>query len=323
MIVRDLLKLSRHSYSGRLRPHEHTSYLPLALLVLFAGIVLAGFTTSTLAASPPPIANSIGLSGTLPKSPPTVAATISAPANQQHFTTSPVTITGTCPTGTLVEVFKNNIFAGSSPCDDQGNYSFKIDLLFGQNNLVARVFDVLNQAGPDSNTVTVFYDVTPVQTEPLGLLNLSDRQLLLNTDAVYRGIFPNQLMNMPISILGGTPPFALNVQWGDASNDVISRPDNEAFNAGHTYTKPGVYQVSIQASDSQQRAAFLQIAVIVNGQPTPIALASSTTPKATLMTRLLVLWPLYAMAATVVVSFWMGEQREKRVLRTTTAGAQA
>ena len=315
--MRDLLKLSHHSYSGRLRPHEHTSYVPLALLVLFAGIVLAGFTASTLAASPPPEANSVSLSGTLPKAAPTVAATIDTPANQQHFATSPVTVAGTCPTGTIVEAFKNDIFAGSSPCDDQGNYSFKIDLLYGRNDLIARVYDVLNQAGPDSNTATVFYDVLPTQTEPLGLLDLNARQFLLNTDAVYRGVFPNQPLDIHISILGGVPPFAVNVLWGDLSNSVIPRSDNQAFNAEHTYTKPGVYEVSIQASDSQQHAAFLQIAVIVNGQPSPIALASSTTPKATLLTRLLVLWPLYAMAVTVVVSFWMGEQREKRMLRAT------
>lgn len=317
MSVRDLLKLSHHSYSGRLRPHEHTSYLPLSLLVLFAGVVLAGFTASTLAASPPPEANSVSLTGTLPEAPPAVAATIDSPANQQHFSTSPVAISGTCPTGTIVEVFKNDIFAGSSPCDDQGSYSFKIDLLYGKNDLIARVYDALNQAGPDSNTVTVYYDVLPVQTEPLELLNLDNRQFLLNTDAVYRGVFPNHPLNIHISILGGTPPFAVNVLWGDLSNSVISRADNEAFNAEHTYTKPGVFEVSIQASDNKQRAAFLQIAVIVNGQPATVSLASTTTPKATLTTRLLVLWPLYAMAATVVVSFWMGEQREKRILRAT------
>ena len=308
------LKLSRHQHTGRLRPHEYTSYLPLAVLVLLVGLVLAGFSASTFAADPPPQSSSIGLDGTMPKAPPTIAATITEPTSQRHFTTSPITISGTCPTGTLVEIFKNDIFAGSSPCEDGGSFSFKVDLLIGKNVLVARVYDVLNQAGPDSEPVTVFYDILPTQTAPLSFLNLSDTQLLLNTDAVYRGAFPDQLLNVPISIIGGSPPFAVNVQWGDLTNKVVPRSDNVTFNAGHSYTKPGTYQVAIQATDSQQRVAFLQVAAIVNGQSTVIG-STDNNSRATI-NKLLLLWPLYASAATIVVSFWLGEQREKRVLGT-------
>ncbi len=311
------LKLIERKHTGRLRPHEYTSYLPLAVLTLITGIVLLQFSLTTLAeASPGPQGGSVGLTGTLPAPPPTTAATIDAPTNGQHFSTSPIIVSGTCPAGTLVEVFKNDIFAGSVPCGVSGKYTLSVDLLYGQNNLVARVYDSLNQAGPDSATVTVFYDVLPPQLFPITSTNFSDRQLLLETDAIYRGTFPGQSMNMPITVLGGTQPFAINIQWGDSSNTVISRGDNNTFNASHTYQKPGTYQITIQASDAQQHVAFLQVAAIVNGQPT--AASGSTSGNGGNVqaetNKLLVLWPLYAIILAVVVSFWLGEQREKRVL---------
>lgn len=306
------LKISHHSHSGRLRPHEHTSYLALCGLVLIVGLVLGACSVSSVSgASPGPQAASIGLTGSVPKAAPKVAPTISAPRQQQHFSATPITIAGTCAPNTIVEVFKNDIFAGSGPCSDQGTYSFEIDLLIGRNELVARVYDVLNQAGPDSASVVVFYDAVDQQPASLSLLNFSGAQLLLSTDAVFRGVFPDQQLNVPISIIGGTPPYAVNVEWGDSNNSVVARNDNTTFNASHKYKKPGTYQITIQATDAKGRVAFLMVAAVVNGQPnvTPVSsVAKSPTNK------LLMLWPLYAIVVTVIVSFWLGERREKRLL---------
>ncbi|MDB5186946.1 MAG: hypothetical protein JWM07_418 [Candidatus Saccharibacteria bacterium] len=303
------LKLSHHHHSGLLRPHEHTSYLPLGLILLGVGFILIAYSAS--AASPPPQGGSIGINGTMPGKPPTVAATIKTPVNGQRFSTTPVTVSGTCPPDTLVELFKNDIFAGSTPCAVGGTYTLDIDLLIGQNILVARVYDALNQAGPDSNAVTVFYDALPPQAGALTPLDFGGDQLLLNTDAVFRGVFPDKEMQMPLDILGGTPPYAINVQWGDSTNKVIPRNDNLTFNAMHIYKKPGTYQVSIQATDAAGRVAFLTVASIVNGQP---AIVNSTTGSTNATNTLLVLWPLYVGAFAVVVSFWLGERREKQIL---------
>ena len=308
------LKISHHKYSGRIRPHEHTSYIPLVFLVLIVGVVLFGYSVSTFA-SPGPQAGSIGLTGTLPTTPPKTAAIINDPINQQHFSTSPITVSGSCPTQTLVEIYKNNIFAGSSPCDNNGKFSLSVDLLYGQNSLTAQVYDVLNQPGPVSNPVTVFYDATPPQSASLSPLNFSGTELILDTNAVYRGTFPGQILNVPISIVGGIAPFAIDVKWGDSTNEVIPRSNNSTFNASHIYQKPGIYAITLQASDSQQQVAFLTVAAIVNGQPGVITSNVSNTQKPP-ENELLVLWPLYAIVATLVVSFWVGEQREKRILST-------
>lgn len=308
------LKISPHYHSGQLRPHEHTSYIPLAFLVFVAGALLAALSFSTFAdAATPydgPEAGSIGLTGVMPAAPPKVAATISTPANGQHFSTSPITVSGTCPKGTLIEIFKNNIFAGSTTCDNNGSYSLQIDLLFGKNVLKAQVYDALNQSGPESVSITVFYDASLAQAAPATFLNLTGAQLLLSTDAAFRGNFPNQPLNVPITVIGGTAPFAINVQWGDGSNQVISRSNNTTFNATHAYKKPGTYKITLQGSDSNQLVAFLTVAAIINGKPDVLA-GSTTEPP---VNKFLVLWPALAIVATMVGSFWMGEKREKKIL---------
>jgi len=311
--MRRALKISHHEHSLKLRPHEHTSYVPLGFLLVIVGFALTVYSSAAYSASPGPEGRSVGITGIMPGEPPTVAATITTPTNGQRFPTSPVAVSGTCPKNTLVEIFKNDIFAGSTPCDDKGSYSLEVDLLIGENRLVARVYDALNQPGPDSNIVTVFYDALPPQAGPVTSFDFTNTQLLLNTDAVFRGTFPEQEMNVPIDIIGGTPPYAVNVQWGDANNKVIPRADNTTFHATHTYKKAGTYQISLQASDAAGRVAFLTVAAIVNGQP-PVEGAASTSGDSSLQNRLLVLWPLYTSALAIVVSFWLGEQREKRVL---------
>lgn len=307
------LKLSHHKHSLKIRPHEHTSYVPLGFMLLIVGFALTSFSTSVYSATPydGPEAGSVGLTGVVPGKPPTTAATIDKPTNGQRFSVTPITVSGSCPKNTLVEIFKNDIFAGSTVCSDNGKYTLEIDLLIGQNILVAKVYDALNQSGPDSNTVTVFYDALPTQSDSLSPFNFGGNQLLLNTDAVFRGVFPKQTMTVPLDILGGTPPYAVNVEWGDATNKVVPRNDNATFNVTHEYQKSGTFQVQFQATDAGGRVAFLTVAAIVNGQPDP---AIATAPVASI-NQLLVLWPLYTAAIAVTISFWLGEQREKQVLK--------
>ena len=305
------LKLIHRRHTGQVRPHEHTSYLPLALLLLVTGFFLTTYTAAAWT-RPTPESGSIGITGVMPGKPPTTAATINTPKDGQRFTTTPITVSGSCPKDTLVELYKNDIFAGSGVCNEEGTYSFDIDLLIGSNTLVARVYDALNQEGPESNKVTVYYDALPSQGAPITSLNFGGDQLLINTDAVFRGSFPDKEMSIPIDIIGGRAPYAINIQWGDSTNKVVSRPDNATFRTTHTYKKAGTFQLAIQATDADGRVAFLTVASIVNGQPDPETIAASNTKTTT--NSLLLLWPLYASTFAVVVSFWLGEWREKRVL---------
>lgn len=303
--------LSHHKHTGRILPHRHTSYFPLFLLLAFVGFMLSVFTVT--AAPPGPESSSIGITGVMPGKPPMTAPTIDTPNNNQRFTTTPITVKGSCPPGTLVEVFKNDIFAGSAFCGDDGKYTFDIDLLFGRNVLIARVYDALNQASPDSQPVIVFYDSQLAQPSGLAGLDFGGAQLLINTDAVYRGVFPNKEMAVPMTILGGKAPYAVNVQWGDNEQSLIPRGNNAVFNATHTYKKPGTYPISVKASDADGRVAFITVAAVVNGQPDIVA--AGTTDNGASPNILVSLWPVYVATVAIVLSFWLGEVREKRVLQ--------
>lgn len=313
MTMRARLKLLHHAHSGLPRAHEHTSYVALFLLLAFVGASLVLFTTTAFADLPPE-SRSIGLTGTVPGNPPNEAATIDNPQNGQRFTETPIVVTGTCPENALVELFKNDIFAGSTICGSDGRFRMDIDLLIGRNVLIAKVYDTLNQEGPESEPITVFYDVNPAAGEGLSPLSFGSQQLLLNTDSVFRGSFPGETMTVPLDIIGGRPPFAVNIQWGDATNKVISRSSNESFRADHVYKKAGTYTLSIQATDADGRVAFLTVATVINGAPYGEAAGALGPPSQTILQRLLVLWPLYAILVAMVTSFWMGEKREKRLL---------
>ena len=310
-------KIQPRANTGKVRPHGNTSYFSLTALLAITGFIL--FMSTQMAAAwvrPGPATGSVGVTGVMPGKPPTEAATITSPKSNQRFPETPIKVTGTCPAGSLVEIFKNDIFAGSVVCSEDGKFSIEVDLLIGQNHITARVFDALNQEGPASNSVTVFYDALPPQGAPLMGLNFGGDQLIINTDAVFRGAFPGKEMSIPIDIIGGRAPYAVNVHWGDATNAIASRPDNTSFRMVHTYDKAGTFQLSIQATDADGRVAFLTVASIVNGQPDPVVATTTTENPAakSMLESLMRLWPLYTATFAVVISFWLGEQRERRLL---------
>jgi hypothetical protein len=100
---------------------------------------------------------SVGIEGTVSSAPPTESPTISTPSAGSTFTTSPISVAGLCQTGLIVKVFSNNIFVGSDLCTS-GSFSMQVALFSGRNDIVAQLFDALDQAGPDSNVVSVTFN---------------------------------------------------------------------------------------------------------------------------------------------------------------------
>lgn len=310
------LKISPHQHTGKRLPHRQTSYAGLAFLMFLVGLILLSTTRSATAATPydGPEAGSIGLHGKVPAPPPKTAAVIKTPFNGQHFSQIPITVSGTCPKNTIVEVFENSIFAGSDFCQDNETFKFQINLLPGANDLVARVYDALEQTGPDSNTVTVYYDVAPSQPNIINSNLLVNPQLILQTKGFYHGVFPGQSLTVPLDIIGGAPPFALEVDWGDGKSDLKSYSSNDTVPLEHTYNAPGNYRVVFKVSDKAGVNAFLQVVVIVNG-PAQAVTGDQTPQQKNTATKLKIAWPLWLLGLLVILAFWLGEKREEMVLR--------
>ena len=271
-----------------------------------------------------PQSGAAGLSGTVPVDPPTQGATITLPANGQVFTASQTDVTGICPQGLLVKLFKNDVFAGSATCDT-GSFTITAELFSGQNVLVARVYDALDQPGPDSNKPVVTFD------DGSGTGEAIDR-LLLTSNFAKRGANPGATLSWPITLTGGTGPYAISVDWGDGEHTLLSQDLAGDFTPTHVYELAGTYRIAVQATDANNLTAFLQLVGVANGavQDNPLARtdtsgsngdAATIQPSSTTNFKLII-WPLYVMIALIITTFWIGRRYEVKKLKKKLASQQ-
>lgn len=270
-------------------------------------VLAAGLLTSGLAAAATEQrSGAIGIEGTVSGNPPNQAPTITVPKNGQIFTSLPITVAGLCPSGLLVEVFKNNVFAGSIQCRS-GSYSLPIDLFSGRNDLIARAYDNLNQASPDSNLVSVTFNDT---TTP------GASRLTITSAYAKRGANPGAVLTWPVIITGGSPPYAITADWGDKSTpDLISRAVPGEISLEHIYKQSGIYKVTFKVTDANGTTAFLQVVGIGNG-PTqqssqkakPAGAVNVTTSRA-FWILLILLFPL------LLAAFWLGKRYQLQLIR--------
>ncbi len=274
-----------------------------------AMLVLAGqFCTTALAAtntSQNPQNGSVGLEGTISTAPPTRGATIATPGNGASFSTTPITVAGLCPTGVLVKIFDNNVFVGAVLCNN-GSYTLQIDLFSGANQLVARVYDALDQTGPDSNVVTVTFN--DAQFAQFG------SRITLTSIYARRGAYPGDPLSWPIILSGGIGPYAISIDWGDGSSpQLMSQGVAGSFDIKHTYTNAGYYKMVVRATDKNGITAFLQLVAVANG-----ATQAGNTDKngsSSQLKTIVLWWPVLLILPLLFVAFWLGRRHELYVLR--------
>ncbi|MDQ2973340.1 MAG: PKD domain-containing protein [bacterium] len=273
--------------------------------LVLAAVLLIGLTNNVRAANEQ---GSVGLSGTIPSDPPTTGATITVPSNGQSFSTIPVRAGGLCPAGLLVKIFKNNIFAGSQQCTN-GSFSIDIDLFTGQNELVARVYDDLDQPGPDSNAVTVNFN------DPSGAG--AGTRVTITSNFAKRGANPGSTLTWPISISGGSGPYAISVDWGDGkAPDLRSQAFPGGVDLSHIYDSPGVYNIVIKVTDRDGITAFLQVVGVANG-PLSQSNEGGEDSADTTTTRFKILWwPLVFLIPFIIVTFWLGRKAQLKQIKT-------
>jgi hypothetical protein len=288
--------------------HKHTSMKYKFLqritysLVLGLGLVFGAVPQATAQSNATnPKQGTTGMQGTIPSPPPTTAATINNPANGRTFTSTPIDIGGLCTTDLLVKVFSNNIFIGSAQCI-RGSYGIKADLFSGDNTLVARVYDALDQTGPDSNIVTVNF-----QDNSLAAFG---QRISLSSSMAKNGANIGDTLTWPIILSGGSAPYAISVDWGDGSAaELISLSFAGPFDIRHKYKTAGVYRVIVKGSDSSGAAAFLQLVGVGNGAVTQGS-ASGAAGGASTSSKVYVWWPVLLLIPFAIAAFWIGRKFE-------------
>jgi len=296
------------------RMTKYTVHLLSRLPGVFATFVLLfslamPATVTALGSSQNPQSGSVGLEGKISSPPPTQAATIATPGNGQTVSSTPITVSGLCKTGLLIKVFSNNIFVGSTTCVG-GSFSLQADLFSGRNDLVARVYDALDQAGPDSNVVSVtFNDAKFAQF---------GTRVSLSSKYAQFGADPQQELDWPVILTGGVGPYAISTDWGDGSAPALqSEPFTGNVTIKHTYSSAGTYKVVVRATDANGTTAFLQLVGVASGTVGQGSAANvslnkngSPTTKTTV-----IWWPMLVMIPLIVATFWLGRRHELFALR--------
>jgi hypothetical protein len=281
--------------------------------ILTSGLILTSPLLLNQAVSATTLTQSgaVGVQAVLPGAAPTVGPTIVIPGSNAIFTSTPITVAGSCPTGLTIKVYSNNVFVGSTVCTI-GSYTIQVSLFSSTNDLQAKDFDALDQAGPFSNVVKViFNDTTYAQYVS---------RMTITSIYAERGATPGSELVWPIVLDGGNAPYALSVDWGDGSpSDLLSTNSPGTVNLKHTYTISGVYKIVIKATDKNGVSAFLQLIGQATGQLTSANNSINAGNIGTTIVYKTVWWPTLLMIPMMFVSFWIGKKKQledlhKRVL---------
>lgn len=288
----------------------------LAIAVVASVIVGSGQASAQL---PPgftplttenPKANSFGMQGTISAPPPTGNATITVPSNGQSFTQVPIQVSGTCPSGLLVEVLNNGVMVGSTMCEN-GSFSLQIILFPGQNELTARVLDDLGQEGEASNTVTVSYS-----TSTDASFSAFASAIILTSSYSRRAVDPGTTLEWPLQLSGGTGPYAFSIDWGDGSDpELMSQASAGLITIKHVYKTAGIYRVTIKVVDTNGVTGFLQVIAVANGEAESAIKTDQKEPATTIIRNKVIWIPAAVVLALLIPAFWLGRRAEARAIR--------
>lgn len=280
---------------------------PAIVGIYLLALIVFGHSVSALnpIPTPDPKPGSYGLEATKTQAPPKQGATISTPGSGSSYSTSPITVTGICPNGLLVEVYDNNVMVGSVMCSG-GSFTLQVSLFAGTNELSAMVYDDLGQAGPKSNIVTVTY--TDTRFTAFG-------QLVTLTSSYGRRSAPaGSQLTWPLQLSGGTGPYAFSIDWGDGSKpELKSQAFSGVVDIAHVYKKAGIYQINITVTDVNGVSAFLQLVAVssgkVDGQTSNATAQNDNSKNKQFVTK--ILWtPTIVALFLLIPSYWLGRRSQ-------------
>ncbi|MEO8784840.1 MAG: hypothetical protein ABI221_00700, partial [Candidatus Saccharimonadales bacterium] len=91
-------------------------------------------------------------------------ATIGSPTDGAVVRQAAITVSGSCPGSSYVRLVQNGYPTGVAICQPNGSYQIQINLAPGLNQLVAQDYNITNNPGPDSATISVTYTAPPAES---------------------------------------------------------------------------------------------------------------------------------------------------------------
>lgn len=264
---------------------------------------------------------SYGTYAVVPGPPPSSAPVITSPADGQTFKNDGlINVSGSCPDRTLVKVYKNDVFAGSAVCAGS-TFKLPIDLFAGPNRLMARAYNNLDAASPDSRLVNVTLSLPPAAMNAGRTAYPPKIGFYVTGDQSNRAVQTGQTLTWTISLNAGTPPFAVYVSWGDGKTDLFSVYQTRTLTLTHKYSTPGPgprgsYPVTIRATDANGQVTFLQMTAIVTGEiPAASGGTSAAGTPGGLPVNLKLAWQLFIVAFLLWLGFLAGEKYKQMTIK--------
>jgi hypothetical protein len=301
--------------------HKRIILHPISLFFLLCvGIVMAGMTFHSFA-------DSFTVTAKVSAPLPTMAASITSPTDQAHVATEVVTVRGICPANTYMKLYRQDVFSGMQVCGSSDTV-FNIDVALqpGANNLYSRVFNLTDDEGPQSATITVWYDV-PAQpytgsSSPsiYPTTGTTAPDLAIVTEAYQYQVYEaGHLITWTLRLENGTPPYTIIIDWGDGSTTVTSKNDNSPFEISHSYLPKvkgdSTYVIKLAATDAKGVKTLMQLSVVVKASGEPVISGSTSGNddggvNTSVPMWLKLAWPTYGVVSLMAVSFWLGERQE-------------
>ncbi len=318
--------ISHHRHTGRRLAFHETSYALLFFLIVFSAVSV--FIIRHVIVSGLTIADSgdITVSGVVQGTPPSIPATIDIPLNNSTVNNAFVRVSGTCEHDYIVEVYRNAVLAGSVTCDTNGEYEIEISLVPGSNTLVVRTTDIFDQYGPDSGTITLFYDTTirptpepdvPTANNPNATINTS--KVFVKSKSYFRVSQSTKTIVLRFRIKDGKAPYKVMVDWGDgqSSQQSFSRSGDQVMK--HIYATSGQYEVKITVLDASGSSAFFQTVAVVDGKTSVNLSATGNLTQRCQLDAICIVqnqivdginkaWPAFLLVSIMTISFWIGEK---------------
>ena len=259
-----VLKLQHHRHSGKLLPHHHTSYRALGLLLAIVGVFLYVMQQNVGA-------DSLYVYAKNPAALPSAPAIILSPDDGFQTSTGIVEVSGTCPSATppnIVVILENSTAIASTPCLPDDTFAVTITLQAGTRVLSAQIFNITEDPGPSSPSITAIYtpptppsppvDPTPVPPSPNEPTTALEQKPptrpttspVITTERPFFTYGPNSPVTWEGSISGGVAPYTITLNWGDGSSTSYEVSDASKLRYSHYYREIDTYYITVTIQDA-------------------------------------------------------------------------
>ncbi|HUB94113.1 MAG TPA: hypothetical protein VMB52_06440 [Verrucomicrobiae bacterium] len=265
--LHETLKLQHYRHTGKLLHHHHTSYRGLAIVLVFAGVVMVALGMVNRAA-----AQSFGIQATVLAPVPATAPIIASPAPNTIVKQSSMLVTGSCPLITpqvTVSIQVDGTLAGASACDSNNDFSVPISLSAGDHTLTANTMTITGQYGPGSSPIVV-KTVAAAATSAPSVITVTASTPAADLDS-------NNAVTWAGTITASSPDsLFVHVDWGDGSqNNYTVKPGPQSFT--HTYSTTTSHNILLSASDTSGDTKNIQYAAVAYTAAAPQAATTTTS----------------------------------------------